>query len=303
MKPMLATLVQEPFDSAEWIFEKKFDGYRCLAHKNKTVQLLSRNNISFNSHFPELVKEVQSLPGPFVIDGEIVILDKNGDANFQLLQNYKTEKTGTPYYYIFDILSYKERDLTQLPLTQRREVLQALLKKKPSKHLCFSKAIDAKGEKLYKKAQKEGWEGIIAKRKESPYQPSRSRDWLKIKTHLRQEFVIGGYTAPRGSREKFGSLLVGVYQKGKLLFAGHVGGGFNRANLGVIYKKLQKHITSVCPFSVKPKPNAPVVWVKPKLVCEVTFAEWTQSGCLRQPIFQGLRSDKPADQVVREQPL
>jgi len=297
---MLATLIKEPFNSTEWIFEKKFDGYRSLAHKNKTVQLLSRNNLSFNSHFPELAEEVKSLPGSFILDGEIVILDKKGKASFQLLQNYKTEKIGTPYYYIFDIISYKGRDLTQLPLTQRRDILQALLKKKSSEHLCFSESIDTKGKILFQKAQKEGWEGIIAKKKESKYQQSRSRDWLKIKTHLRQEFVIGGYTAPRGSRKKFGSLLVGVYQKGKLLFSGHVGGGFNRGSLTAIYKELQKYISSICPFSTIPKPNAPVVWLKPKLVCEVTFAEWTESGSLRQPIFQGLRTDKPAKKVIRE---
>lgn len=300
LKPMLATLIKEPFDSKEWIFEKKFDGFRSLARKNRTVQLLSRNNLSFNRRFPELVKEIQGLPGSFVIDGEIVVLDKKGVSQFQALQNYQTDPIGGLIYYLFDILSYNGKNLTSLSLLERRAILLALLQKHPSKYLRFSEAIDTKGKALFQKAKKRGWEGILAKRKESFYRQSRSRDWLKIKTHLRQEFVIGGYTAPQGSREKFGALLVGVYEGKKLLYAGHVGGGFNRKLLDAVYKQLRKQVSRTCPFAKEPTPNAKVVWLEPKLVCEVSFAEWTQSGILRQPIFQGMRPDKPARKIIRE---
>ena len=297
---MLATLIDEPFDSEDWIFEKKFDGFRALAHKTRTVKLLSRNNLSFNARFPDLVKEVRSLPGSFVLDGEIVILDKKGKSQFQLLQNYQTEAIGTPYYYLFDILSYDGKDLTSFPLIERRAFLRALLKKHPSKYLRFSEHIETKGKAFFKKAKKEGWEGIIGKRKESLYTSARSRDWVKIKVHQRQEFVIGGYTAPRGSRKKFGALLIGVYKGKNLLYAGHVGGGFNRALLSSVYKELRKCVSPVCPFSEEPKANEKVVWLKPKLVCEVSFTEWTRSGNLRHPIFEGLRPDKPAHKVIRE---
>ena len=302
MKPMLATLIDEPFDSKEWIFEKKYDGFRALAHKNKTVQLLSRNNLSFNERFQQIVKEVEQLPGTFVLDGEIVILDKKGVSHFQLLQNYKKNPKQIPYYYLFDILSYKGKDLTSYPLTERRKILRALIQKHPSKHLRFSKSVDTKGKALFQKAKKEHWEGIIAKKKESLYHQSRSREWLKIKTHLRQEFVIGGYTAPQGSRKRFGALLVGVYSGKELLYAGHVGGGFDQKMLDIVYKMLQKHLSTTCPFSKEPKPNAKVFWLKPKLVCEVSFSEWTASGSLRQPIFRGMRPDKPAHKVIRETP-
>lgn len=296
---MLATRIDEPFDSEEWIFEKKFDGFRALAHKNKKVELLSRNSRSFNKRFPEIVAEIQLLPGSFVLDGEIVVIQK-GKERFQLLQNYQTDRIGTAYYYLFDILSYKGKDLTFLPLIRRRAILYAFLKKYPCRHLRFSKEVNAKGKAFFEKAKKQGWEGIIAKKKNSLYQQTRSREWLKIKSHLRQEFVIGGYTAPRGSRENFGALLVGVYENKKLRYAGHVGGGFNRALLQRIYKELRKHVSLTSPFINEPRPNERVVWLKPKLVCEVSFAEWTQSGILRQPIFQGMRPDKPARQVVRE---
>jgi bifunctional non-homologous end joining protein LigD len=297
---MLATLVKEPFDSEGWIFERKFDGFRALAHKHRTVKLLSRNNLSFNQRFPELVQEIQRLPGSFILDGEIVVLDKKGISQFQFLQNYQKDSEGTPYYYLFDILFLNGKDLTSFSLTERRTLLRAFLKKHPSQHLRFSEAIDTHGKALFKTAQKRGWEGIIAKKKDSLYCQSRSRDWLKIKTHLRQEFVIGGYTAPRGSRERLGALLVGVYEGKKLVYAGHVGTGFNRKILNELYNRLKKYISPLCPFVKEPKPNAKVVWIKPKLVCEVLFAEWTSAGVLRQPVFQGLRPDKPAHKVIRE---
>ncbi len=300
IKPMLATLIKEPFDSPDWIFEIKWDGFRGLACKAKTLQLLSRNQLSFNKRFPNIVEELEKISGRFILDGEIVILDRQGRSQFQLLQNYPKEKKGTPYYYLFDILSYNGKDLTHLPLIERKTILAKLLTSRRFKFLRFSEHIFTKGKELFKKAKAMGYEGIIAKRADSAYQPKRSRDWLKIKSSPRQEVVIGGFTKPRGNRSKFGSLLVGVYEKGKLLYSGHVGGGFNQALLTQVYAELKKRIQARCPFSEEPEPNSPATWVKPTLVCEVSFAEWTRDGQLRQPIFKGLRPDKSAKKVVRE---
>jgi len=302
IKPMLATLADEPFDSKEWIFEIKWDGYRALANKTKQVQLLSRNQKSFNARFPKIVEELEKLPGRFVVDGEIVILDKQGRSHFQLLQNYQKEKIGTPFYYLFDILSYEGKDLTDVPLIERKKILHKLLETTRSKYLRYSDHIEEKGKAFFQKAKKKGLEGIIGKKKTSLYSTTRSSNWLKIKAYLRQEVVIGGYTEPKGSRKKIGALLVGVYEKGKLLYAGHVGGGFNEKLLTDVYTQMQKWISPKCPFQNEPHPNSPVTWLKPKLVCEVSFAEWTRDGILRQPIFKGMRIDKPAKQVVRELP-
>jgi bifunctional non-homologous end joining protein LigD len=298
IKPMLATLAKEPFDSDQWIFEIKWDGFRALAHKTKQVKLLSRNEKSFNARFPEIVKELQKLPGTFILDGEIVILDKQGRSHFQLLQNYPKEKIGTPYYYLFDILSYKGKDLTHLPLLDRKKILKLLLKSSSLKNLRYSDHIEGKGKAFFRQAKKKGLEGIMAKRKESTYQSCRSSDWLKIKTKMRQEVVIGGFTEPKGSRKKLGALLIGVYKKGKLVYIGRVGGGFNEKLLIDVFNQLQKKISTLCPFHEPPRLNA--TWVKPQLVCEVAFAEWTKNGQLRQPIFKGMRIDKSSKEVVRE---
>lgn len=303
MKPMLATLVQDPFDSKDWIFEIKWDGYRALAHKSRKVRLSSRNEKSYNIRFPEIVQELEQLPGNFILDGEIIIVDKDGRSQFQLLQNFQKEKIGTPYYYIFDILSYNGKDLTSVALIDRKKILQTLLKKKPHKHLAFSPHIEGKGKAFFQKAKKKGLEGIIAKRKMSPYLCTRSREWLKIKSKKCQEVVIGGYTKPRGTRKNFGALLVGIYEKGAFVYVGHVGGGFNTTLLLEVYKQMQRHIAKKCPFKHEPKANAQVTWVKPKLVCEVAFAEWTKAGMMRQPIFKGMRTDKAAREIIRELPV
>jgi bifunctional non-homologous end joining protein LigD len=296
---MLATLVKEPFDKKGWVFEIKFDGYRALAHKNKTVRLLSRNDQPF-TQFPSIVEELKTLPDACVLDGEIVLLDQQGRSQFQLLQNYQRTKQGTPYYYVFDILSYKGKDCTKLSLIERKEILRKMLCGGTYTHLCYSDHIEEKGKSFFKLAAKKGLEGIVAKNKESTYQFRRSRDWLKIKTVQRQEVVIGGFTKPKGSRKYFGALLVGVYESGKLLYVANVGGGFNQKLLEEIYTKLQKRISMSCPFS--PAPAIQATWVKPDLVCEVKFSEWTDDGSLRQPIFIGLRTDKDAKEVVRETP-
>lgn len=293
---MLASSTELPFDSDEWLFEIKWDGYRAFATKNA---LMSRSRkISFNQRYPAIFKAIQKLPGKFLIDGEIVILDAKGRANFQFLQNYQKTQQGTPYYYVFDILFLNGKDLTHLPLIERKNILKALLPK--SGPIRFSEHVLGKGKAFFREIKKLGLEGMIAKKTESTYQFGRSKNWLKIKTGRRQEVVIGGFTEPKGSRKKFGALLVGVYEKGKFVYTGHVGGGLKGEVLDEVYALLQKDISNKCPFFEEPHPNNPVTWVKPKLVCEVAFAEWTQDGMMRQPIFKGMRIDKSPKEVVRE---
>jgi bifunctional non-homologous end joining protein LigD len=297
--PMLATLVDKPFDDKAWIFEIKWDGYRALAEKAGDVHLVSRNHKFFNQ-FPSIIEELKKIPGKWVLDGEVVILDKKGRSDFQLLQNYQRKKVHPPIYYVFDILFYQGKDLRHLPLMERRAILKQLLKKARLKSVKFSDHIEEKGKAFFQLAKKKGLEGIMAKRKESLYRSTRTREWLKIKTGMRQEVVIGGFTKPKGGRAYLGALLVGVYKNGKLVYAGHVGGGFDREGLKEMYQRLKPIVTSKCPFEEEPDPNMPVTWVKPKLVCEVKFAEWTSDGMLRQPVFLGIRVDKSPKQVVRE---
>ncbi len=296
--PMLCTLVDEPFDAKGWIFEIKWDGYRALAVKKGSVKLLSRNGLSFNKRYPSIVEELERLPGSFVLDGEIVIFDKEGRSHFQLLQNYLRNQEGTPIYCVFDILFLNGKDLRSKPLIERKKILKAFLGKR--KILKFSDHVNEKGIAFFKAAAKKGLEGIIAKKADSVYQSRRSRDWLKIKPGRGQEVVIGGFTPPKGSRKYFGALVTGVYKGGKLIYSGLVGGGFNRQLLKDVHEKLKKLITPVCPFATRPKSKSSVTWVKPKLVCEVDFTEWTNEGLMRHPIFKGLRIDKAAKKVKRE---
>lgn len=297
--PMLVKLIDEPFDDKGWIFEIKWDGIRALGFKKgKTAKLISRNQKSLNHRFPPLVTALKKLPGTFVIDGEIVILDKSGRSHFQMLQNYQRTKKGTPLYYVFDILTLNGKDLRKKSVLERKALLKKLISK--AKHIRYSNHVRGKGKDFFRKASKKGWEGIIGKRINSSYQCHRSSDWVKIKSKMGQEVVIGGFTKPKGSRKHLGALLIGVYEKGKLCYAGSVGGGFNQELLRTVSAKLKKYITDKCPFSTKPKVEA--TWVRPRLVCEVAFAEWTNDGKLRQPVFKGLRSDKSPKQVVREKP-
>ena len=246
--PMLCTLIDAPFDSREWLFETKWDGFRAIGAKSKKVELISRKVKSFNDRFPGLVADLQKLPGRFVVDGEIVILDKHGRSRFQLLQNYQRRKVGTPYYFLFDILSYNGRDLHDLPLLDRKKILKKLLTAARRSHLRYSDHIIGKGKALFREAVRKKWEGIVAKKCDSPYEFRRSRNWLKIKTKLRQEVVIGGFTAPQKSRIGFGALLLGVYEKGKLVFVGHVGTGFDEKTLEDLSRRLKKLAVSRCPF-------------------------------------------------------
>jgi bifunctional non-homologous end joining protein LigD len=302
IKPMLATLVKEPFDHPDWIFEIKWDGFRAIADINRSkVELYSRNFLSFNDRFQPIVSTLQKLKLHAVLDGEIVVVDKHGKSHFQLLQNYQETGEGQLTYYVFDIISYKGKNLTNLPLLERKKILKQILPK--NKMIKFSDHVPTHGKKFFKAALKLNLEGILAKDKNSPYRPGkRTLEWQKIKIHMQQEAVIGGFTAPQGGRKKFGALVLGVYNRDKLVYIGHTGGGFNEESLNQVYKKLIPLKQKGSPFIIPPKTNAPVTWVKPKFVVEVTFAEWTAEGHMRQPIFLGLRPDKNAKEVKKEIP-
>lgn len=305
IKPMLAKLIDEPFDSPDWLFEVKWDGYRVLAYiKKGKVDLYSRNNLSFNKLFSPLVGDLAQYPIEAVLDGEAVILDNKGKSNFQLMQNYQQTQTGSLYYYVFDLLFFNGKDLRTEPLIKRKELLKSVLEAHATERIRYSDHVIKNGVKFFKEALKLQLEGIIGKRMESLYQSKRSSDWVKIKTKMRQEAVIAGFTEGRGSRSYFGALLLGVYDsEGHLQYMGHTGGGFDRKSLEEVYQKMQPLIQKKCPFKTVPKTNAPATWITPKLVCEIAFSEWTNEGMARQPVFQGLRMDKKPKEVKREESI
>jgi bifunctional non-homologous end joining protein LigD len=300
IRPMLATLVDEPFDRKGWIFEIKWDGYRAVADtRDGEVRLYSRNKLSFNDRYPAVAEAVGALAHDCILDGEITVMDEHGRSDFQLLQNHG-RRPAALRYCVFDLLELDGHDLRDLPLRERKELLRKLI---PAGDpvLLYSDDVREKGKAFFAAAKKQGVEGIMAKDASSPYREgSRSEAWLKIKTHLRQEAVIGGFTAPRKTRERFGALVLGVYADGELEYVGHAGGGFDRESLRETHAKLLPLVRNTSPFTHPPKTNEPVTWVEPELVCEVSFQEWTADGIMRQPIFHGLRVDKPAEDVRRE---
>jgi bifunctional non-homologous end joining protein LigD len=302
VRPMLATFVDQPFDRPDWFFEVKWDGYRAIAEIEKVkVRLYSRRFLPFETKFAAVARALRGFAHDAVLDGEIVALDAQGRSHFQLLQNYQKTGAGTLVYYVFDLLYLDGTDLRAQPLRRRKELLAPLLKE--SSTLRLSEHIEEKGVAFFEAAAKQGLEGIIAKNAASPYREGiRSWDWLKIKARKQQEAVIGGFTQPRGTRRRLGALVLGVYEGDDLVYIGHTGSGFNAASLQLIHGKLAPLIQSACPFKIKPKTNAPVDWVKPTVVCEVAFQDWTQEGIMRQPIFLGLREDKLAREVKRELP-
>lgn len=300
--PMLATLVDEPFSDPEWIFETKWDGFRsvCFVSKGK-ARFVSRNQIEMTPQYPELAnipKQVDAKEA--ILDGEIVALDEHGRPQFQLLQNklrirsgsYAKARTAQLVYFAFDLLYLDGYDLMSCPVVERKAKLEQVLR--PASFIKYSDHVEADGEAFFGEIAKFRLEGMIAKRAASKYAQKRTSDWLKVKTVQRSEVVVGGYTQPRGARSYFGSLVMGLYREGKLHYVAHVGGGFNEQKLREIHKLLQPLKTDKCPFAVKPKTNEPVQWVKPKLVAEVKFSEWTADERMRHPIFVGLREDKKA---------
>lgn len=306
ISPMLATLTEDYFSDPHWIYEEKFDGMRCIAVKKKgKVTLYSRNNRKINPGFPEIAAEMEDQKSKdYVVDGEIVAFDKHEVSHFSTLQKRMNVldvsrvkgKVPKVYLALFDILYWDGYDLRALPLIDRKQVLKRFFPF--SKHILYTHHVKGKGIELLKKAEKKGWEGIIAKKADSHYLSKRSSDWLKFKVSKGQELVIGGYTDPEGSRMGFGALLVGYYNRGKLHYAGKVGTGYSESLLKSLSSKLFKLQTKKSPFTPQPKENAH--WVRPSLVCEVDFTEWTGDGKLRHPRFKGLRKDKKAKDVKRE---
>lgn len=298
--PMLATLVDEPFSNPDWIFETKWDGFRSVCFiKNGSARFVSRNQLEMTANYPELRNIArQIIAKEAILDGEIVALDEYGMPRFQLLQPRVGRKSGIEalrgkaqiVYFVFDLLYCDGSDLTACELIERKAALEGILR--PSSFVKFSEHIQGEGERFFKEIEKFHLEGMMAKRAASPYVQKRSTDWLKVKTVQRSEVVIGGYTQPRGARSHFGALVVGLYRGDDLHYVAHTGGGFNERTLEKIYKLLQPLKTDRSAFVVTPKTNEPVQWVKPKLVAEVKFSEWTADSRMRQPIFVGLREDK-----------
>jgi bifunctional non-homologous end joining protein LigD len=299
---MKAVLTDAPFSDPGWIFERKLDGVRCMAHRDDgAVRLLSRTDRDMTAQFPELVEALEAEPcRDFVVDGEIVAFDRPGVTSFQRLQRRGQEHVPV-FLYVFDMLRHEGRDVRELPLRERKALLRRALRFEEP--LRFSPHRNEHGEKLFREACDGGLEGLIAKRADSAYRSgARSRDWLKLKCHAEQELVIGGFTAPQGSRTDFGALLVGYWEGDRLGYAGKVGTGFGRATLETLGRRLRELERDDSPFEdVHPIPRG-TRWVEPELVAQIAFSEWTRDGRLRHPRFLGLRDDKPAREVVRERP-
>lgn len=303
-KPQLATLVESPPRGEGWVYEVKFDGYRLLARvEGGDVQLFTRNGNNWTSKLAGLHDEVAALGIDSAwIDGEIVVLDRRGNPSFQALQNaFDSAKTSGIVFFAFDLPHCDGRDLTHLPLLERRRMLQELLAAHPSERVRFSEAFDAPVESLLESACRKGLEGLIGKRADAPYVSRRSNAWIKLKCTRRQEFVVAGYTDPKGSRTGFGALLLGIHDsEGKLVYAGNVGTGFDQQRLDSLAAKLKASASPKPPFEAAPK-GVKAHWVRPKLVAEVSFTEWTSDGRIRHPVFHGLRSDKGAATITREE--
>lgn len=311
IEPELATLTQDRFSDPAWIFERKLDGERCICYRDGAgITLLTRNGKSANAAYPELVEALAAQPARhFVVDGEVVSFD-GSQTSFALLQQRIHVSAPTQalrdrvpvYYYLFDVLRAGAKDTRRLPQRERKELLRALLSYRDP--LRYTEHRDADGEEYYRQACASGWEGVIAKRADAPYRGGRSRDWLKFKCQSEQEFVIGGFTDPQGSRLGIGALLLGYYDgEGKLTYAGKVGTGFDARTLSMLHRELSRLERARPAFQRGTlPPRAGVHWAEPVLVGEVAFSEWTPAGQLRHPRFLGLRRDKAAAEVVRETP-
>ena len=316
IEPMRAKLVEKPPATGDWIYELKFDGIRLIAIKRDgRVSLLSRNQNELTGRFPEIVEAIKHLPVPeCVIDSEVVALDDEGRSSFQLLQALEMEGRKSPVYlYAFDLLQLDRKSLIALPLEARKNVLEKLCAD-AADPIRYSGAIGGDAKALLDEVERRGLEGIIGKQRNSVYEPGRrSGVWIKLKCVHEQEFVIGGYTPPQGSRKHFGAILVGYYENKKLVFAGKVGTGFTAEWLSILHKKFRAVERNDCPFvdlpskqngqwvqEITPSMMRKMHWVNPKFVAEIKFAEWTRDGKLRAPVFLGLREDKKHTDVVRE---
>ena len=306
LSPVLATLVKKPPpDAQDWIYEIKFDGYRMLVRIDAAgaVRMISRNGLDWSAKMPHLVRALEGMGlRPGWLDGEVVMLNEKGMTDFNALQNaFDNARTRKMLLFLFDVPFYDGYDLRDVALLERRALLQRVLAA-PAAPIRFSEAFDAIPADIIASACEIGLEGVIGKRKASPYRSGRSADWIKLKCSKRQEFVIGGYTDPQGSRVGFGGLLVGYYQAGELVYAGKVGTGFDDRALRDLGQRMQALATPKRPFKNATEHDRRSHWVEPKLVCEVVFTEWTPDGRIRHPSFKGLRMDKPATTITREEP-
>jgi len=317
--PMKPRLVDEPPATGDWVYELKFDGIRLIAVKNGAkANLISRNGNELASRFPEIATAIRALPvEDCVIDGEVVAMDDEGRSSFQLLQSRDLPggKDHPVFFYVFDLVQAGGRSLVSAPLAQRKAWLEQLCGA-AGDPIRYSALIGGNPRKLLSEVQRRGLEGLIGKQRSSIYEPDRrSGLWIKLKVLNEQEFVIGGYTPPAGARKNFGAVLVGYYGKGRLLFAGKVGTGFNTKLLALLHRKFKAEARDDCPFAdlpskqngawvlgITPSMMRKISWVNPVFVCQVKFAEWTRDGKLRQPVFLGLRADKSPREVKRERP-
>jgi bifunctional non-homologous end joining protein LigD len=295
---MKAVLTDERFSDPEWVFERKLDGVRCVAIKGEgRVRLLSRNHLPLEGRYPEVAAALgREAADGFVVDGEVVAF-AGTQTSFARLARRGRERVAV-FLYVFDLLHLAGHDVTAVSLRARKGLLRrALAFHGP---LRFTPHRNREGERLYREACRRGWEGLIAKRADAPYVHGRSRDWLKLKCGAEQELVIGGFTAPRGSREELGALLLGYWRDGAFVYAGKVGTGFDAATLRDLARRLAPLRRERSPFDAGDPPTRATTWVEPELVAEVAFSEWTRDGRLRHPRFVGLRDDKPAREVIKE---
>jgi bifunctional non-homologous end joining protein LigD len=296
VSPMLATLVDKPFQKPNWIFEAKYDGVRILAYKEGSkVYLISRNMIDRTSRYPEIASSIRSLKAEtLALDGEVVVFDNKKISRFQWLQQGK----GEPRYVIFDCLYANGEDLREAALSERRQRMERVVNKPTA--LLLTEQLAADGLHAYQIASRRGLEGVLCKNLASTYVEGRSREWLKAKVHQEEEFVIGGFTSPAGSRHHFGALLLGAFSRGKFVYLGKVGTGFDEETLASLSSKFQRLIRTTSPFSSK-VPERKVTYLSPELVAQISFTERTKDGKLRHPVYLGLRDDKSAKEVVEQE--
>jgi bifunctional non-homologous end joining protein LigD len=307
ISPQLATLVREAPSGDDWLHELKFDGYRMLCRLQRgKARFWSRNQKDWTEKFPNLSKALKALPATAaILDGEVVVVDKAGRSSFQKLQQSMKAGAATFVFQIFDLVYLDGYNLTRTPLRERKALLEELLASvKPRGPLRYSDHVVGNGAQFFKQACEYGIEGIVSKLADSVYESTRSRSWQKVKCNKRQEFVIAGYTPSKKDFPGFGSLILGVYDRGKLVYSGRVGTGFSIKQRLELQKKLDRISQPAMPFATKPKDPGlrDAHWAKPELVGEVEFTEWTEEGSIRHPSFQGLREDKKAKDVVREEP-
>ena len=294
---MLAKETHEVFDNKDWLFEIKWDGYRAIAEVNKNkIALYSRNGLNFQLTYPIIIEQLKKLKDEVVLDGEIIVLNDEGQPDFQFLQHYSENQDRPIQYQVFDLLKLNGHDTTTLSLLERKELLQKIIPQ--NEVIKYSDHIIENGKSFFQVTKDKNLEGIMAKKTDSQYFPGkRTADWLKIKHHATLEAIIAGYTQPAGTRKFFGALILASKEKNGFKYIGHTGTGFNFSSLKEMYELLQRLITKQSPFKEKIKTNSPVTWVEPKLVCEVKYAEITNDGKLRHPVFLHLRNDKKVNEI------